>query len=399
MSTAKVHKITPELSTRTDYRYEILFEEAFDPIITMSKGPHGLKIDSLNRSAEEMTGYMRNELVEHPVSSLTPGAGGSHVPARCRPLTEELLTASGTYEDIAIARKDGFIRIVDVSYRVLKGFAVVILRDVTEKKRMERELITKHTELRDAYTQLEKKTTELQSMQETLVQAGKMAALGELAAGIAHEINQPLQGIKGFAQELQSGALDPTSTREALGEIITAADKMAKIISYLRTWVRKSTEDHDWVDIHAPVGDAIKLVGRQFETRGIKIHHETDTPISKVYANPMQLEQVFINLSTNARDAIEATGRGAGNLWIRAREDGPFVEVEFKDDGCGMDERTRAKVFNPFFTTKEVGKGMGLGMSLSYGILSKINGSIVVESELGKGTSFKVRIPKDFRSS
>ena len=118
----------------------------------------------------------------------------------------------------------------------------------------------------------------------------------------------------------------------------------------------------------------------------------------KVYANPLQLEQVFINLATNARDAIEATGRGTGSIAIKTRLDGNFVEVSFKDDGCGMNDLTKTKAFNPFFTTKEVGKGMGIGLSLSYGILNKIQASIVVQSELGKGTEFVIRVPVDFRN-
>jgi signal transduction histidine kinase len=119
--------------------------------------------------------------------------------------------------------------------------------------------------------------------------------------------------------------------------------------------------------------------------------------LHQVYANPLQIEQVFINLATNARDAIEATGRGSGRITITTRSKGDFAEVYFKDDGVGMAERTKAKIFNPFFTTKEVGKGMGLGLSLSYGMISKLQGSIVVESEMGKGSTFVIRLPKDFR--
>ena len=111
----------------------------------------------------------------------------------------------------------------------------------------------------------------------------------------------------------------------------------------------------------------------------------------------MQLEQVFINLATNARDAIEATSRGSGKVSISTTHSAGFIEVYFRDDGIGMNDRTKAKMFNPFFTTKEVGKGMGLGLSLSYGILSKLHGSIVVETELGKGTAFLIKIPCDFR--
>jgi C4-dicarboxylate-specific signal transduction histidine kinase len=288
-----------------------------------------------------------------------------------------------------------------------ESLAVALFRDLTEKKRMEREVITKHAELRDACVQLEKKNAELQAMQETLVQAGKMAALGELAAGIAHELNQPLQGIRGYAQELQhltgglaAGAGVPPPAGEveiALKEIISNVDKMASIIDYLRTFTRKSTENHEQTDVHVAIEEALKMLKRQFAARGITVERKFAADVPHVYANPLQLEQVFINLATNSRDAIEATGRGNGQILIATRKAGQFAEVEFRDNGCGMDGRTKQKVFNPFFTTKEVGKGMGLGLSLSYGILSKLHGSIVVESEFGKGSAFLIRIPRDFR--
>jgi signal transduction histidine kinase len=139
------------------------------------------------------------------------------------------------------------------------------------------------------------------------------------------------------------------------------------------------------------------MLSRQFAARGIQVERNFGQNLPKVYSNPLQLEQVFINLATNARDAIESTGRGSGKVSIVTRQVGKFIEVSFRDDGVGMNERTKSKMFNPFFTTKEVGKGMGLGLSLSYGILSKLQGSIVVETELGKGTAFLIKIPCDFR--
>jgi C4-dicarboxylate-specific signal transduction histidine kinase len=230
-----------------------------------------------------------------------------------------------------------------------------------------------------------------------------MAALGELAAGIAHELNQPLMSIRGYAQELEFGVVPHVKGTPAEGEcslglkeIISAADKMATIISHLRTFTRKSTEDFEAVDVSTPIEEALKMVSRQLVSRGVTVTKDYQ-PGAVIYANPLSLEQVFINLTTNARDAIEATGRGAGTIAITTRIEGPFVEVRFRDDGIGMGQGTKAKAFNPFFTTKEVGKGMGLGLSLSYGILSKVHGSIRIESEEGKGTTFVIRIPKDYR--
>ncbi|HCM41149.1 MAG: hypothetical protein A2X97_09145 [Bdellovibrionales bacterium GWA1_52_35] len=387
-------------------KYEVLFDQASDAILTISPSGH---IDAVNQAVEELTGYLKSELVGAAISILVPDTSQQRVPHRSRSLTTEFFALPGTYEDVAILRKDGYTRFVDLSVRIVSNvngstLALALFRDVTEKKQMERELITKHTELRNAYFQLEKKTAELQAMQENLIQAGKMAALGELTAGIAHELNQPLQGIRGYAQELKDISLPQLtnspvreSSSTCMTEIISNVDKMAGIIDYLRTFTRKSIEKHEFTDIHHAINEALKMLSRQFAVRGITVFRAFGADIPAVYANPLQLEQIFINLATNARDAIDTAGRGKGTVWIRSRRAGNFVEILFKDDGSGMSDRTKAKAFNPFFTTKEVGRGMGMGLSLSYGIISKLNGTIVVESEFGKGAAFLIRIPIDYR--
>jgi C4-dicarboxylate-specific signal transduction histidine kinase len=345
---------------------------------------------------------VKSELVGAPFEVLVPSEKKSRILKHARPLSPDLFLVPGTYEDIAILRKDGYVRLVDLSTRQVSSdegeVAFCLFRDVTEKKKMERELITKHAELKNAYFQLEKTNVELKTMQDTLVQAGKMAALGELTAGIAHELNQPLQGIRGYTQELQSLITDRNpEVDSSLKEIISNVDKMAGIIDYLRVFTRKSVENYEMTDLHTSIDEALKMLSRQFAARGITVDKSYSTDLPKIYANPLQIEQVFINLATNARDAIEATGRGKGSIKIKTKRAGNFIEIEFKDDGVGMNDRTKSKAFNPFFTTKEVGTGMGLGLSLSYGIISKIHGTIVVESELGKGAAFLVRLPVDFR--
>jgi PAS domain S-box-containing protein len=384
----------------TAKKYQNLFEQASDAIVTVDS--HGC-VDDVNWAAEELTGFRREELVGQSIATLAPASGAQRTPDRSRPLSPQMTTSTGTIEDVAVSRKDRALKLVDLTVRHVPDgrggeLSLLLLRDVGEKKRMERELIAKHAELRSAYNELEKKTAELQAMQDTLVQAGKMAALGELAFGIAHELNQPLQAIRGYAQELQAVLGTPTSEQENfLREIVSATDKMRGIIDYLRTHVRKSSELHEMTDVHQAIEEALKMLSRQFASRGIRVEKQFKPDLVKVWGNPLQLEQVFINLATNARDAIDATGRGSGTVSIRTVEDGDFVEVVFRDDGCGMSEKTKQKAFNPFFTTKEVGKGMGLGLSLSYGVISKLHGSIIVESELGKGTAFRVRLPKDYR--
>jgi C4-dicarboxylate-specific signal transduction histidine kinase len=174
---------------------------------------------------------------------------------------------------------------------------------------------------------------------------------------------------------------------------------MNRIIDHLRNFTRKSTEDFQMVDVHSVIEESLKLLDRQLVVRGIKIERKFSIALPLIYCNPFQLEQVFINLATNARDAIEAKKTNSGKMTIQTSlsKDTQFIEIQFSDDGVGIPDQTKAKVFNPFFTTKEVGKGMGLGLSISYGILSRINASILVESAAGRGTTFTIKLPVDFR--
>lgn len=386
-------------SVHTD-KYEALFTYSSDAILlVLGDGT----IDSVNLALEDLTGYLRAELVGQSITLLSPDAKKNHLPPRTRALTQDFFKTPGTYEDIALLQKDGMVRWVELSVRLIGGsqtLSIGIIRDVTEKKKLERELITKHAELRNAYIQLEKGNAELQAMQNMLVQAGKMAALGELTAGISHEINQPLQAIRGYTQEVISMLEDPNNlptVHEYLKDVVSGVDKIASIIDTLRTFTRKSVEKYEPVSISAVIDDAAKMFARQFSSRGISLEKHIPVELPEVYANPVQIEQVIINILSNARDAIEATNRGRGSIKVSAESKDAFIEITIEDDGVGMDDITKAKIFNPFFTTKEVGKGMGLGMSLSYGIITKIHGSIVAESEVGKGSIFIIRIPKDFR--
>ncbi len=382
--------------------FEVLFENANDAIIVvdLNRG----EITAANNAALELTGYLRDELVHRSAELLFPVQDSSATYSQ--PLGWTHVENNGLYEDIVMKAKDGYPRFVSLSARTSSlrdsRFSMCIIRDIAEKKNMERDLITKHTELRNAFVSLEKVNAELKSMQETLVQSGKLAALGELAAGIAHELNQPLTVVKGFAQEAIAGT-DPGHPNSehvnyCLTEVVQGADKMERIISHLRNFTRKSTEDFKWVDVHAIIDESLVMLDKQLKSRGIRVEKHYGTSLPEVYCNPFQLEQVFINLTTNARDAIEAKHEGNGVIEIHTQAaDGKLVEIRYSDNGVGIADTSKGKIFNPFFTTKEVGKGMGLGLSISYGILNRINASILVESSVGRGTVFTIKLPVDYR--
>ena len=390
-----------KVATPKDH-YEVLFENANDAIMVINVATG--TITSANHAALELTGYLHDELVGRSVDVLMPK--DQQLPQHSNGLSHTHLESSGFFEDIVLTGKDSYLRFVSASVRTVKlggkTMSLCILRDVAEKKNMERDLITKHSELRNAYVSLEKANADLKAMQETLVQSGKLAALGELAAGIAHELNQPLTAVKGFAQEAKALILNGLSKEDMLhhlDEVVKGADKMEKIISHLRNFTRKSTEDFTMVDVHTIIEESLLLIDKQLRSRGISVVKNFMNDLPPIYCNPFQLEQVFINLATNARDAIEATKNGRGTIKIqtmRSKAD-DFIEIKYEDDGCGISDNAKGKIFNPFFTTKEVGEGMGLGLSISYGILTRLNASIVVESAVGKGTVFTIKLPADYR--
>jgi PAS domain S-box-containing protein len=395
---------------RTEF-YELLFQEAGDAILLVDRD--SATILSANRRLQELTGYPATELHGAPVNTLFPDPNKNPGPRhRSALFSKEMLAHSGFYEDMALLRKDGYLAFATLSVKNLsaertggQSVAFCIMHDMGAKKSMERDLLEKHWELKRAYEELERAHIELKSAQEALVQAGKLAALGELAAGVAHELNQPLSGIMGFGQELERVLKEKFPDATALdfaNEVNKNATRMKKIIQQLREFTRRSVEDFQEVEIESVINESLKLLGQQFKSRGISVDIRAENGLPKIYCNPFQLEQVFINLSTNARDAIESTGRGDGHIEIEARRKASdpqrFLEIIFRDDGVGMSSETKNRAFDPFYTTKEVGKGTGLGLSVSYGILSKIHGTMVIESAPGKGASFLLTLPVDYRT-
>jgi C4-dicarboxylate-specific signal transduction histidine kinase len=263
---------------------------------------------------------------------------------------------------------------------------LILVEDVSSKIELEKQLIQNHLELQKAFQRLE-------TTQEALVQSAKLASLGELSSGIAHELNQPLQAIMGFSQELQHlEKLSPTGT-EFLETIVGASKKMAEIIRSLRSFARQAGEEVSETAVDQAVQEAVKLMNHQLMQKGIAVEVKADANLPLVTANPIQLEQVMMNLISNARDAIEHAKRTNGKIVVQISNRNENILVKVSDNGCGMDPITKEKIFDPFFTTKEVGQGTGLGMSISYGILKKIKAEIKVDSALDQGSEFTITIP------
>ena len=246
-------------------------------------------------------------------------------------------------------------------------------------------------------------------VEQQLIQASKMATLGEMATGVAHELNQPLSVIKTASSYLMKKVRNREPIKDDImltmtKEIDSHINRAAKIINHMREFGRKSDLDIVPVQINEVIKRAFEIFSQQLKVRGIDVHWELGENLPDIEADPSCLEQVFINLLVNARDAIESTWEAgmaienAANqpgkaIFIRTSCLGGHVIAEVEDSGGGIPEAIRDKIFEPFFTTKEVGKGTGLGLSISYGIVKDCRGDIRAVSVPGGGARFIVRFP------
>jgi C4-dicarboxylate-specific signal transduction histidine kinase len=261
-----------------------------------------------------------------------------------------------------------------------------------------------HQEVEDYSRTLEEKVNErtrdleeanktLRDTQAQLIQASKMAAMGQFGAGVAHELNQPLAGISGYTDLLLLKLAPDSPEHRYAKKIENQCTRMTKIVSNLRTFARQSKFEYAETDINQPIDDALMLLGEQLRAHNIKLKRELNSGLPKVLADANQLEQVFLNLISNAKDAMEPNGGGTLTIISRPSPYANFVEALVADTGHGMDEATMADIFNPFFTTKDVGKGTGLGLSISLGIVEDHGGRIEVHSLRSQGTVFRISFP------
>jgi C4-dicarboxylate-specific signal transduction histidine kinase len=250
-------------------------------------------------------------------------------------------------------------------------------------------------DLRETTQEMERREQELRDKQEQLVQAGKLATLGELTTGVAHELNNPLNNIGLFVgnviDQLRLGRLETEGLVADLEKAMEQVKKATEIISHLRIFGRAAPVSVAPVDVDDVIERSLLLIHEQLRLRGIEVELDLCPDELIVLANPIQLEQVFINLLTNARDALEDAPRKT--IRIASSQDGERIRIMFSDTGPGIPSDVAPRIFDPFFTTKEVGAGTGLGLSITYSILKEYGGEITVESTSGRGARFVVELP------
>jgi C4-dicarboxylate-specific signal transduction histidine kinase len=247
--------------------------------------------------------------------------------------------------------------------------------------------------------------TERKRVQAQLIQASKLSTLGEMATGIAHELNQPLSVISMAAEramdEFEGGDVDLEFISERLKQVIAQTERAAAIIDHMRIFGRQADEAPSEIDPRQAIEGALSVVGEQLRVRNIELTADLPRTCPPVLGHEVQLEQVVLNLLSNARDAIEARSapagrkgqrRGAIRLKVEVSESGKEVKIAVGDTGGGIPEAVMDRVFDPFFTTKGEGKGTGLGLSISYGIITDMGGRIEATNVEG-GAEFTITLP------
>ncbi len=354
---------------------ERIMESSVDGILTTDlKG----KLTYVNRAMEEMLGYSRSEILGIHISNLY--VQGISLAREVMGLLKAAERAENF--EMEVKTKAGKVLTIVTSLFLLRNQdgAIIgtagIFKDITEKKLLE-------AKLKDA--------------QAYLIEASKMRALGELVAGVAHELNNPLMASQTILHVILKNVPEEWPERERLELIRKCNDRIEKIVDHLRGFSRQTQPELRETDIHQPVENALMITGQQLLNHGITLVRHLSEGLPKVLADANQMEQVFLNLISNARDAMDDAKSPKKELTICSRfsQDGgsPWVVVSVKDTGVGIPPDHLGKIFEPFFSTKPVGKGTGLGLSLCFGIVEAHGGRIEIKSKVGEGTEVSVILP------
>ncbi len=359
----------------SEEKYRFLFD--YDPNSIFVLDPESLEILNVNARALEVYGYEKEELVGSSFLKLGPSEYSNGILSRHG---EDDGTQLSIYTKMQHWRKG------------MRPFHVNIYA-----------CITGHS-AKPAIIATTIDITESLAKEAQLIQASKMSTLGEMASGVAHEINQPLSAIQIGSDFIRGVATSnddvPRAELEQVSRhMIEQVDRAVRIINHLRAFGRKADIKKEKVNINKPIEGVFTLLGQQLKLRGIEVVLDLDENLSPITGDANRLEQVFVDLVINARDSIEekmrdsVTGKVVAQLGIRSFQENENVAITVWDTGIGIPNEIRDKIFEPFFTTKEVGRGTGLGLSISYGIIKDYGGAIEVESEEGKGSTFKITFP------
>lgn len=360
---------------QSEQRFQDLFENAKDILFTLDLEGN---FTSLNKSAEEVMGWTREEALSINLKSLVAPEHAN----LCNQMMQRILNEEPLQHfEINLLRKDGRKALLETSARLIysdgrKQGIQGIARDVTERRQLE-------------------------SM---VRQSQKMEAIGRLSGGLAHDFNNLLCVISGHAELLSERLEETLPAARNVTQIKKAVDSAAALVRQLLAFSRKQVFHPQIVDLNAIVVETEKLLGRVIG-EDVEFFTSLEPALGRVQVDPVQVEQVLVNLILNARDAMPQGGKLTIETCNMDLEEGSrcsggiapagkYVVLAVTDNGCGMDEEMQSRIFEPFYTTKELGKGTGLGLATVYGIVKQSGGFIWVYSELGQGTTLKVYLPR-----
>jgi two-component system, LuxR family, sensor kinase FixL len=371
-----------------------LLEAAVDGIISIDERGG---IQTINPAAERLFGYRADEVIGKNIKILMPSPyQGEHDGYIARYLATGEKKIIGIGREVVGLKSDGSTFPMDLSVaeaRVdAKRIFLGIIRDITDRKRAEEAHRTSNRRLEKALAELQTKSDELKAMTQQLWQAAKLASVGELAAGIAHELNNPLATVSLRIESVLTRTAGDDPRRRALEVIEQESRRMADLVANLLQFSRRGRDEASTVDVPQELSKAVELIHHHLRKRLITVVQELDSDTPTLYADRQKLRQVFLNLLTNAADAMPQ----GGTLTLRTAtvDSGvPAVRIDFVDTGVGIPPEYLGKVMDPFFTTKEEGHGTGLGLAICRRIVQEHKGTIEIASEVGKGTTVRLILP------
>ncbi len=374
---------------KTNERQRTLVETMNDGLFTVDLEE---KIAFVNPAMLELTGCRASDLVGRQLDAIMETASVEEFRKRSR----HRRAAGEARFEMMLLTKDGsrIPVLMGVTPYLRSGEnqgSFGIVTDLRELKKAEEERRRMHEEVLEANVKLRDSMKQLQAAQEQLIQAEKLSALGEMISGVAHELNNPLTGVMGFAQLLMASKASP-EIKQNLERIQREAARCQRIVQNLLGFARGHHPERKLVDTNEILRNTIDLRSYQLKVDNVELKVDLEPKLAPVLADPHLLQQVFVNIINNAHQALMEVKR-PGSLMVRTRQEGGRVRVEFVDNGPGIPQDKLGKIFDPFFTTKEIGRGTGLGLSLSYGIVQEHDGRIHVSSVPGEGATFTVDLP------
>ena len=353
-----------ELAVSED-RFRDIVENSGDAIITVNGDNHIL---SWNRGAENIFGWSRDEIIGQSISALIPESLIKSGELMCHAYGIQHNGFVKNYSTERL-RKDGLVIPVHLTESVLHDSknAVIgrsqVIRDISEIKKIEHQMR----------------------------QSERLVTLGHLAAGVAHEIGNPLTSISSLVQLMERHSKSPNE-KDQLARIRVNIERISKIVRELVDFTRPNMTKVSRVQVNDVVENAVGLLRYDERTHRININLDLEKDLAPIKASPDKLHQVVVNLVINSLDATRDHG---DSIWIRTSNQGGQICIMVKDNGTGMHPDVVEKIFEPFFTTKEVGRGTGLGLSVSHGIITSMKGTISVDTDPNRGTTFTIRLPME----